>query len=54
VILGNFEISTVTEHRYFVKYISEKHGYELRPIANRYEIPLEGETIDEYPDFWEH
>ena len=54
LILGNFEISTVTEHRYFVKYISEKHGYELRPVTNRSEIPLEGETIDEYPEFWEH
>jgi len=54
LILGNFEISTVTEHRYFVRFISEVDGYRLEPITNRIEIPLEGETIDVYPDFWEH
>jgi hypothetical protein len=54
IILGNFEISTVTEHRYFIKFISDEQGYKLKPISNRIDIPLSGETIDEYPEFWEH
>jgi len=53
LILGNFEISTVTEHRYFVKFISEQDGYKIEPISNRIYIPLSGETIETPPDFWE-
>lgn len=54
IILGNFEISNVTEHRYFVRYISEKDGYKVKRISNRSPIPWSGETIDSPPDFWVH
>lgn len=52
IILGNFEISNVTEYRYFIRYISEKEGYAVIPISNRSPIPRSGETIDVPPDFW--
>lgn len=54
LILGNFEISSVKEHRYFIKFISDKYGYKLEPTSSRIDIPLSGETIDELPEFWEH
>lgn len=53
VILGNFEISTVTETRYFVNFISDKAGYLVKPIPYFYEIPLSGESLGYEPDFWE-
>ncbi len=52
IVLGNFEISSVKEHRFYVRYASEKMGYYLKPIKRYYPIPLEGETT-QLPDFWE-
>lgn len=52
IILGNFEISTVTETRYFVKYISEEKGYLIKPIPYFYDISESGEQMVR-PDFWE-
>ena len=54
LILGNFEISTIKEHRYFVNYISEEKGYLVKPIPYFYEIPLSGEQLSTPPDFWEY
>lgn len=54
VILGNFEISNVVEHRYFVKYVSEEFGYRVEEVLDRSHIPWRGETIDVPPDFWVH
>ncbi len=51
-VLGNFEISKVKEHRFYVRYASEKIGYYLEPIYNYSPIPLAGESA-EVPDFWE-
>jgi hypothetical protein len=53
VILGNFEISTVTETRYFVNFLSDKLGYIVRPIPYFYFIPEEGDILGYPPDFWE-
>lgn len=52
IVLGNFEISNVTEHRYLIKYVSEKEGYRVEKILDRSPIPWRGETIDIPPDFW--
>lgn len=53
IILGNFEISTRKEIRYFVWFISEDEGYLIKKIPHYYNIPLEGETVEIPPDFWE-
>lgn len=52
IVLGNFEISRVKEHRFYVRYASEALGYYLIPIDRNSPIPLEGES-KEKPDFWE-
>ena len=52
VVLGNFEISNVVEYRYFIRFISEKAGYEVREVSDRSPIPWNGETIDIPPPFW--
>lgn len=52
IVLGNFEISNVVEYRYFIRFISEKKGYEIREVFDRSPIPRRGETIDIPPPFW--
>lgn len=53
IILGNFEISSVVERRFLVKYLSEDKGFVLKPIPYFYDIPDYGEQINERPEFWE-
>lgn len=53
VILGNFEITTRKERRYYIRFISEEKGYLIKPIPYFYDIPLEGEQLGNPPDFWE-
>ncbi|HCE56429.1 MAG TPA: hypothetical protein DER09_01205 [Prolixibacteraceae bacterium] len=53
VILGNFEIATQKETRYFVRFISNKSGYLIKPIPYFYHIPVHGQQLDVPPDFWE-
>lgn len=53
LVLGNFEISSVKERRYFVKFISEKKGYLIKPIPYFYDIPASGSEMITPPDFWE-
>lgn len=54
IILGNFEISSVKEYRYFVRFVSEEKGYLIKPIPYFYEIPHEGEQLSSPPEFWEY
>lgn len=54
LILGNFEISASREHRFFVKFISEKDGYLIKSIPYFYRIPESGEQLTVPPDFWEN
>ncbi|MEN8117823.1 MAG: DUF4249 domain-containing protein [Bacteroidota bacterium] len=54
LILGNFEISTIKETRYFIQYISEERGYHLKPIPYFYNIPVNGEQEEDQPGFWEY
>ena len=53
IILGNFEITNITEHRYFIRFISEEKGYEVRKVDDRSPIPWNGHVIDEPPPFWQ-
>jgi len=53
LILGNFEISAYKEYRFYVRFISEEDGYQVKPIPYFYDIPPEGRTVEEQPDFWE-
>lgn len=52
IILGNFEIATITEHRYYIRYISETVGHTIKVVYNREPIPPYGLTVDEPPPFW--
>ncbi|MCF6333329.1 MAG: DUF4249 domain-containing protein [Draconibacterium sp.] len=54
LILGNFEISSVKEHRYFVRFVSGEKGYLVRRIPYFYEISHNGEQLLEPPAFWEY
>ncbi len=54
IILGNFEISTMKEYRYYVKYNGPNTGYIIKPIPYFYDIPISGEQLAEQPDFWEY
>jgi hypothetical protein len=53
LILGNFEISTIKEYRYFIKYISDEKGYWVKPIPYFYEISKNDTILNNLPDFWE-
>ncbi len=52
VVLGNFEISSVREHRFFVQPVG-KNNYFLKRIPYFYNIPSEGRQRDVPPDWWE-
>lgn len=54
IVLGNFEISTVKERRYYVLFISQEKGYLIKPIEEFYPIPLRGEIEGTPPDFWQN
>ncbi|WP_321376338.1 DUF4249 domain-containing protein [uncultured Draconibacterium sp.] len=54
IILGNFEISSSNETRYYVRYISEKNGFILRPIHELYDIPPSNEMKNMVPEFWQY
>ncbi len=65
IVLGNFEISSHKEYRYFLNYRRESQTFTLKQIPYFYDIPEEGEVIyvlatgsiigdyDFPPDFWE-
>ena len=53
VILGNFEISTVTEHRFFVIWINQER-YHIHRIPYAWNIPGEGKQFDLMPEWWEY
>ena len=53
-VLGNFEITTRNEKRYFLYYFKKTDSIvSLRPIPYNYDIPERGEIKIEKPDFWE-
>jgi hypothetical protein len=55
VVLGNFEISSFSEKRYFVNYPKSKDTITVfREIPYFYDIPNQGEIKDTPPDFWEN
>lgn len=55
VVLGNFEISSLSEKRFFLNYSKLKDTITtLRSIPYFYHIPEKGYIKDIKPDFWEH
>ena len=52
-VLGNFEILSCKEHRYFLSYNNRNETINLKKIPYFYEIPESGETVETQPDFWE-
>ena len=52
-ILGNFEISSFREYRYFVNFSSSGKSFKIIPVFKFYDIPAEGVRQDIPPDFWQ-
>lgn len=53
IMLGNFEIASITEHRFFIEYRTGYDTYLIKPIPYFYDISDEGGIFGEKPDFWE-
>ena len=54
VVLGNFEISSFSEKRYFLNYAKVLDTItSLKNIPYFYDIPEMGHIKDDMPDFWE-
>jgi len=53
IVLGNFEISSHNEYRYFLRYNRNHEEFDLKPIPYFYDIPENGYIKDIMPDFWE-
>jgi hypothetical protein len=54
LILGNFEISSMKEYRYFVLYMGDITGYLIKPIPYFYDISQFGEQWIYNPEWWEY
>ena len=54
VVLGNFEITTYNEARYYLFYSNVLETFHLKKIEYFYDIPLRGYVKDIMPDFWEY
>ena len=52
-ILGNFEISTLKEYRFYISFLNKELGYGIKEIPYFYSIPNSGEEFLKPPDFWE-
>jgi len=52
IILGNFEISTVREHRFYVQTMSN-NNYFIKRIPYFWYIPDEGKSFNQIPEWWE-
>jgi hypothetical protein len=52
IILGNFEISTVREHRFYVQPMSN-NSYFIKRIPYFWYIPDEGKSFNQIPEWWE-
>ena len=54
VVLGNFEISTFSEKRFYLNYYKLADSLRvLKPVPFLYDIPEKGEIKIIQPDFWE-
>ena len=53
-VLGNFEISSYAESRYYLNYNIKDKNFRLKRIPYFYDIPLAGYIIKFPPDFWEY
>lgn len=53
IILGNFEIASYREHRFYIRLDPYKGRHEIRRIETFYDIPSSGEKAVYLPWFWE-
>jgi len=53
VVLGNFEIESHKQRRYFIRYNRNSDNFSIREITDFYDIPSSGYILNEQPDFWE-
>lgn len=54
IVLGNFEIESHREYRYFLKYYKNSETFSIQEITAFYDIPSSGYVKDIQPDFWEN
>lgn len=54
IVLGNFEIASYREHRFYVKLSSNSDYHILRRIEVFHDIPMKGIQPLSFPWFWEH
>lgn len=54
IVLGNFEIASYREHRFYIRLSSNSDFHTIRPIVEYHDIPLRGVQPIEFPWFWEH
>ncbi|MBN2773864.1 MAG: DUF4249 domain-containing protein [Prolixibacteraceae bacterium] len=52
-VLGNFEISSHKEYRYYLLYDKNEESFNLKKIPYFYTIPESGNIKDTPPEFWE-
>ncbi len=52
-VMGNFEIVSYKEHRYFLNYYRHRKEFSLKKIPYFYGIPIRGRVLMSPPDFWE-
>lgn len=53
LVLGNFEIESHKEHRYFLKYYRNNDKFSIKKLTHFYDIPGSGYVKDNPPVFWE-
>ena len=53
IVLGNFEISSHTESRYFLNYSKKDEDLSIKRIPYFYDIPFAGYVTKTAPAFWE-
>lgn len=53
IVLGNFEITSYSEYRYYLYHARGRDDYFLKKIRYFYDIPSRGYVKDDQPEFWE-
>lgn len=54
VVLGNFELASYREHRYYIRLNAYSGKHTVRPIEIFHDIPANGVVPFRVPWFWEH
>jgi hypothetical protein len=54
IVLGNFEITSYSESRYYLFWYKGRDEFNLKKINYFYDIPSRGYVKDDKPEFWEN